>query len=71
METNKVTQPTSQEGLYKAFGTIYEKLMNGEIEVGLADKASKALSGMNRTYALKLKKAEINKSNVKDFDDKA
>ncbi len=71
METNKVKQPKSQEGLYQAFGTIYEKLMNGEIEVGLADKASKALSGMNRTYALKLKKAEINKSNVKDFDDKA
>lgn len=65
----KVKKPSDQKSLYDAFGTIYERLMNGNIEVQVADKASKALSGMNRTYALELNKSEINKDKATPFKD--
>lgn len=69
METNtdnsnnkKVPKPSSQKSIYHSFADVYHKLMNGDIPVDKAEQAVNALGGMNRTYALELKRAELERS---------
>lgn len=55
----KTLRPVNQKSVYHSFGEMYEKIMNDELAVDKAEVAVKALSGMNKTYALELKRAEI------------
>jgi len=55
----KVQRPVNQKSIYHSFGDLYEKLMNDEIKLDKAEIAVQALAGMNRTYALEIKRAEI------------
>lgn len=55
----KTQKPVNQKSIYHSFGDLYEKLMNDEIKIDKAEIAVQALAGMNRTYALELKRAEI------------
>lgn len=56
---DKFHKPTNQKSVYASFATVYEKLMNDEIAVDKAEQASNALNGMNRAYALEIKRAEL------------
>lgn len=58
----KVLKPTNQKSIYHSFASVYEKLMNDEIPVEKAEQACNALAGMNRTYALEIKRAELEKN---------
>lgn len=51
-------KPVNQKSVYNSFALVYEKLMNDEISVDKAEQAISALSGMNRTFALELKRSE-------------
>jgi hypothetical protein len=76
----KTQRPVNQKSIYHSFGDIYEKLMNDEIPTEKAEIAVSALAGMNRTYALEIKRAEVEHSikggaqaeirtiEIKDFD---
>lgn len=76
----KTSRPVNQKSIYHSFGDIYEKLMNDEIPLEKAEIAVSALAGMNRTYALEIKRAEVEHSlkgnmqteirtiEIKDFD---
>jgi hypothetical protein len=55
----KTLQPVNQKSIYHSFGSLYEKIMNDEIEFEKAEVAVQALAGMNRTFALELKRAEL------------
>ncbi len=55
----KTLKPTNQRSVYHSYATVYEKLMNSEITVEVAEQASNALNGMNRAYALEIKRAEL------------
>ena len=57
----KTIKPTNQKAVYHSFAMVFEKLMNDEIEVDKAEQASNALNGMNRAFALEIKKAELEK----------
>lgn len=61
---NKVSKPTNQKSVYASFANIYEKLMNDEISVEKAEQAGNALNGMNRAYALEIKRAELEKAHA-------
>lgn len=58
----KTQRPVNQKSIYHAFADVYEKLMNDEIPVEKAEQACNALAGMNRTYALEIKRAELEKT---------
>lgn len=55
----KTLKPVNQKSIYHSYADLYEKIMNNEVELGKATIAEKALSGMNKTYALELKRAEL------------
>lgn len=55
----KTLRPVNQKSIYHSFGDLYEKIMNDEISDAKAEIAVSALAGMNRTYALELKRAEV------------
>ena len=55
----KTQKPVNQKTIYHSYADLFEKVMNDEIPLDKAEIAEKALSGMNRTYALELKRAEI------------
>ena len=57
----KVLKPSNQKSVYHSFALVYEKLMNEEITIDVAEQASNALNGMNRAYALEIKLAELKK----------
>lgn len=61
-EAKKTPRPTNQKSIYHSFADVYEKLMNNEIPVEKAEQACNALAGMNRTYALEIKRAELEKT---------
>lgn len=60
-EPKRTIQPTNQKAIYHSFTDVFAKLMNGEISVDLGEKAVAALAGANRTFALSLKEAEVEK----------
>lgn len=61
-----VKKPINQKSVYHSFASVYEKLMNDEITVDTAEQACNALNGMNRAYALEIKRTEVEKkSNVR------
>lgn len=62
-EKKKINRPVNQKSIYHSFADVYEKLMNDEIPVDKAEQACNALAGMNRTYALEIKRAELEKQN--------
>ena len=55
----KTQRPVNQKSIYHSFGDLYERLMNDEIPLDKAEVAVQALAGMNRTYALEIKRAEV------------
>jgi hypothetical protein len=55
----KTLRPVNQKSVYQSFALIYDKLMNDEIDISKAEQANNALNGMNRTYALELKRSEL------------
>jgi short subunit fatty acids transporter len=55
----KVLTPVNQKSVYASFGLIYEQIMNDVIPLEKAEIAVQALSGMNKTYALEIKRAEV------------
>jgi len=55
----RTQKPVNQKSVYHSYADVYDKLMNGEISEGTAEQASHALDGMNRTYALEIKRAEV------------
>ena len=55
----KTQKPVNQKTIYHSYADLYERIMNDEINLDKAEKAEKALSGMNRTYMLELKRAEL------------
>lgn len=55
----KTLKPVNQKSIYHSYADLYEKIMNDEVELDKATIAEKALSGMNKTYALELKRAEL------------
>lgn len=59
METKRTLKPVNQKSIYHSYADIYERLMNDEIPVEKGESAMKALDGMNRTYALEIKRAEV------------
>jgi hypothetical protein len=69
----KALKPVNQKSVYHSFADLYEKIMNNEIKVDKAEAAVQALAGMNRTFALEIKRAEIAKTEIrvveiKNFD---
>lgn len=55
----KTQKPVNQKTIYHSYADLYEKIMNDEIPLEKGETAVKALDGMNRTYALELRRAEI------------
>lgn len=55
-------KPVNQKSVYHSFSDIYEKIMNDDIPIEKAEQAINALQGMNRTYALEIKRAELEKA---------
>jgi len=52
-------KPVNQKSIYHSYADLYEKIMNDEVDLDKAIVAEKMLSGMNKTYANELKRAEI------------
>ena len=52
-------KPVNQKTIYHSYADLYEKLMNDECDIAKAEQASHCLDGMNRTYALEIKRAEV------------
>jgi len=59
LEKKKVARPVNQKSIYASFADLYEKLMNDEVPIEKAECAVQALAGMNRTFALEIKLAEL------------
>ena len=55
-------KPTNQKSLYASYAHVYESLMNDAISVEKAEQACNSLNGMNRAYALEIKRAEVEKN---------
>ena len=55
----KKLAPVNQKSVYHSAGDLYAMLMNDEITVDKAEQANAALSNMNRTYALEIKRTEL------------
>jgi len=55
----KTQSPPNQKALYHSFSDMFQKIMNDEISLEKAETAVKYLNGMNKTYALELKRAEL------------
>jgi hypothetical protein len=61
----KTQKPVNQKSLYHSYADLYEKIMNNEIEVDRAEVAGKALDGMNRSFALEIKRAEVSREDIR------
>jgi len=55
----KTLKPVNQKSVYHSFSDLYVKIMNDEISDAKAETAVQALAGMNRTFALEIKRAEV------------
>jgi hypothetical protein len=55
----KTQKPVNQKTIYHSYADLFEKIMNDEIPLDKAERAEKALAGMNQTYALELKRAAL------------
>ena len=55
----KTMQPVNQKSVYHSFADLYGKLMNNEITETKAIAGGKLLAGMNHSYALEIKRAEV------------
>lgn len=55
----RTLKPVNQKSLYQSFASLYEKIMNDEVDVKKAETSIKALNGMNDVYKNELKRAEI------------
>lgn len=61
----RVQRPTSQKSVYHSAALVYEKLMNGEIEVEKAETAVKALAVMNTAYANEIKRSKFENKSIR------
>lgn len=69
----KTLRPVNQKSVYHSWSELYGKIMDDEIGVPKAEVAVAALQGMNRTYAIEVKRAEIESQpvriiEIKNFD---
>lgn len=64
----RTLKPVNQKSVYHSFAEIYERIMNGEIKPDKAEIAVDALSGMNRTFALEIKRAEISREQLRTIE---
>jgi len=55
----KTPKPVNQKSVYHSWGDLYAKIMDEEIDPTRAEVAIGALQGMNRTFALEVKRAEV------------
>jgi len=55
----KKLAPVNQKSVYHSAGDLYAMIMNDEVSIEKAEQANAALSNMNRTYALEIKRAEL------------
>jgi hypothetical protein len=55
----KTLVPVNQKSVYHSAGDLYAKIVNDEISIEKAEQANAALSNMNRTYALEIKRTEL------------
>ena len=53
--------PSNQKAVYKAFAHLYSQVMNEGVSIEKAQTASRALCGMNQTYLLEIKRAQVEK----------
>ncbi len=61
-------KPANQKSVYASFANVYEKLMNDEITIEKAEQASNALNGMNRAFALEIKRSEALKEKPRNVE---
>lgn len=66
----KILKPVNQKSVYHSFSDLYEKIMYGEIKPEVAEQANNALCGMNRTFALEIKRAEVSKEQIRVVESK-
>jgi len=55
----KTPRPVNQKSIYHSYAELYERIMNDECDITKAEQAAHCLDGMNRTYALEIKRAEV------------
>ena len=55
-------KPVNQKSIYHSYADLYEKIMSDEVTIEKAEQAAHTLDGMNRTYALEIKRAELEHS---------
>lgn len=55
----KTLKPVNQKSVYASWGDLYVQIMDGDIKPDRAEIAAQALAGMNRTYALEVKRKEV------------
>lgn len=61
-------KPSNQKGVYNNFAIVYQMIMEKTIGVGEAEVAINALSGMNRTFALELKRAQLTEEPIRNVE---
>ena len=61
----KTLKPVNQKSVYHSFADLYEKIMNDEVPIDKAEQAVNCLAGMNRTFALEIKRAETEKEKLR------
>lgn len=64
----KNPKPTNQKSVYASFANVYDKLMNDEIAIEKAEQACNALNGMNRAFALEIKRSEKLKEGFRNVE---
>jgi len=67
-------KPVNQKSVYHSWGDLYVKIMNEEVDPIRAEAAIGALQGMNRTFALEVKRAEVTREamrvvEIKNFEE--
>lgn len=66
----KTLKPVNQKSLYATWSELYRKIMDGEVEDVRAINALAALSGMNRTMAIEVKRAEVTREPIRIVESK-
>lgn len=61
----RIPRPTSQKSVYHSAALVFEKLMNGEMEVDKAEAAVKALAVMNTAYGNEIKRSKLENKGIR------
>lgn len=60
----RIEKPMNQKDLYQSAALVYEKLMNGDLEIEKAEAAIKALTVMNTAYLNEIKRAKLENTGI-------